>query len=118
MFILFLFLRARPAPGVRVLSSETRALRLALEELDLPRELLGERAVDLPVARPVGKPPEAAAAMAVVVPARIIEDRIQADPLDGHALPPRRRTSSAMPRSQPARASSWSPVSATTSGRP
>src|SRR5215207_3957702 len=86
---MLILLLARSAACVRVLIVEARALRLALEELDLPLELLGERLVQLPVALPVGIPPETAAAVAVVVPARIVENRIQADPLDRHALPPR-----------------------------
>src|SRR3982750_2115557 len=66
---------------VRVLISEK--LRLRRGAGDLPRQLLGERGVDLAMPRRVGIPPETAPAIAVVVPARVVEDRVEADAVHG-----------------------------------
>src|SRR3954462_11911402 len=69
---------------VRVLISEK--LRLRRGAAALPRQLLGERGMDLSMPRRVGIPPQTAPAIAVVVPARVVEDWIEADAVDGDSL--------------------------------
>src|SRR5947209_19199458 len=59
----------------------------AAEDLHLPAQLRGEGEVELPLPGRAGISPEAAVAVAVVVPSRVVEDGIEADALHGHALP-------------------------------
>src|SRR5205823_409882 len=80
--LVILMMVIRLAARVRVLISER--LRLPREAGDLARQLRGERRMDLPASRRVGIPPETAPAIAVVVPARVVEDRIEADAVHGH----------------------------------
>src|SRR5580693_7377915 len=56
----------------------------------LPGELPGQRAVERALAALAGESPETGRAVAVVVPARIVEDRMEADAADRHPGPARR----------------------------
>src|SRR5690554_6112827 len=74
-----------PGDAVQVVFRPRVALPEALEERLLAPQLPGERRVDLPVSLLVRVVPQPVVAMGPVLPPGVVQDRVEADPLDPDA---------------------------------